>query len=281
MSADTNTRLLDLCAYIAAHADDSLPLTALAERAHLSPTHLQRTFKALIGVSPKQFQDACRLGRFKHDLKNGESVTEALHRCGFGSSSRLYEKLDAHLGMTPTQYRAGGAGLQISWACCDTPLGRVLIAATDRGLCFVQFGDSDAALVRQLASEFHAAELAPMNPAAQPQLAAWMDHLRQQLGQGSVAELPLDLQGTAFQVRIWRQLLSIPRGEVRSYSQLAAELGAPRATRAVASACARNRIAVLVPCHRVLRADGTLGGYRWGLERKRALLAAEAQAQRR
>lgn len=269
-------RLEALCRHIEAHADEDLSLAALAARAHLSPFHLQRRFKALTGLSPKQYQEAVRLRRLRAELREGQPVTRAIQDAGFGSTSRVYEKVATRLGMTPKQYRAGGAGLSISHAAADTPLGRLMMGATDRGLCFVQFGESDAALRAQLQAEYPGAQLAPMDPAMQEAFSGWMQALGAHLaGTNPTPTLPLDLRGTAFQMRVWRYLQQIPCGELRSYREVAEAIGAPRAVRAVASACARNRVALLVPCHRVIRGDGSLGGYKWGLERKRSLIDQE------
>ncbi|HEX4896665.1 MAG TPA: methylated-DNA--[protein]-cysteine S-methyltransferase [Solimonas sp.] len=269
-------RLQALCRHIEAHADQELSLEALAARAHLSPYHLQRRFKALTGLSPKQYQEGVRLRRLRQELRQGQPVTRAIQDAGFGSASRVYEKVATRLGMTPKQYRAGGAGLAISYAAADTPLGRLMMGATDRGLCFVQFGDSDAALRAQLQAEYPGAQLAAMDAAMHALFEGWMRALGAHLaGRASSPALPLDLRGTAFQMRVWRYLQQIPAGELRSYREVAEAIGAPRAVRAVASACARNRIALLVPCHRVIRGDGSLGGYKWGLERKRVLIDQE------
>jgi AraC family transcriptional regulator of adaptative response/methylated-DNA-[protein]-cysteine methyltransferase len=272
-------RMRDLAGFIRAHADEPLPLARLAGEAGLSPFHLQRAFKAVLGVSPKAFQAAERLKAFKTRLRAGDSVLGATFEAGYGSTSRVYEQLDGSLGMTPSAYRAGGAGERITHAVRETALGPLMMAATDRGVCFVQFGDSAEALLAQLRAEFPKAELEPSGPASRAPLDAWMAALDDHLSQaGPRPDLPLDLRGTAFQVRVWRFLLGVKAGEVVSYSEVAAGVGAPRAVRAAASACAANRLAVLIPCHRALRADGGLGGYRWGLERKRALLDAERAA---
>ncbi len=273
------SRMQDLAAYIRAHADEPLPLSRLAEAAGLSPYHLQRSFKAVIGVSPKAFQAAERLKGFKARLRAGDSVLGATFDTGYGSTSRIYEQVDGGLGMTPSAYRSGGAGETIAWAVRDTALGPLMMAATGRGVCFVQFGDSAEALLAQLTVEFPKASLTPAGEAAREPLDAWMAALDDHLSRaGPRPDLPLDLRGTAFQVAVWRFLLSLKPGEVVSYGEVAAGVGAPKAVRAAASACARNRLAVLIPCHRVLRADGGLGGYRWGLARKRALLDAERAA---
>jgi AraC family transcriptional regulator of adaptative response/methylated-DNA-[protein]-cysteine methyltransferase len=275
-------RIEAVARFIDAHADEPLPLARLAARARLSPAHFQRRFKARMGVSPKVYQDGVRLARLKAGLRGGEAVLDAIVGAGFSSTSRLYGEAARNLGMTPSAYRAGGAGETIAYACRPTALGLLMMAATDRGVCFAQFGTSEAALRRELAAEFPRAALAPSARATSAELEAWVRAFEAHLGGDAPRpELPLDLRGTAFQIRVWRFLLGIGAGEVRSYTEVAAGIGAPRAVRAAASACAANRIAVLVPCHRVLRGDGGLGGYRWGLERKRALLDRERTAARR
>jgi len=269
-------RMQSLARYIEVHADETLPLARLARQAHLSPAHLQRTFKAAIGVSPKAYQDAARFGRLKSGLKAGRSVLDSIADAGFQSTSRVYGSATRSLGMTPSAYRAGGAGETIAYAGRDTVLGPLLMAGTDRGVCFAQFGPNAAALTVQLREEFPKATLVESRMTASRELDAWIKAFEAHLA-GSIPrpDLPLDLRGTAFQIKVWRFLLQVPEGEVLSYTELAAGIEAPKAVRAAASACAANRIAVLVPCHRVLRGDGGLGGYRWGLERKRALLDQE------
>ena len=278
----TTRRIKALARYIEAHAEEPLPLARLAAAAHLSSAHLQRTFKAVLGVSPKAYQDQMRLARLKSGLKGGERVLDSITAAGFQSTSRVYGSATRSLGMTPSAYRAGGAGETIAYACRETALGLVLMAATDRGVCFAQFGASEAELIERLAEEFPNASRVASAMTASPELDAWIAafdaHVR---GSAPRPDLPLDLRGTAFQIRVWRFLLSIPAGDVLSYTELAAAIEAPRAVRAAASACAANRVAVLVPCHRVLRGDGSLGGYRWGLERKRALLDQERAVRRR
>lgn len=265
-----------MVAYIDAHLDERLPLARLADQAGMSPFHFQRTFKAVLGVSPKEYQAAARLRGFKRKLRAGDTIAGAGYEAGYGSLSRVYEKIDGGLGMTPSAYRAGGAGETIVHAVRETPLGFLMMAATDRGVCFVHFGDSASALLDELRREFPKAALEPAPAAAQAPLDAWMTALTAHLATGAPRpELPLDLRGTAFQIKVWRFLLSVPAGDVVSYSELAHGIGDPAAVRAAANACGANRIAVLVPCHRALRADGNLGGYRWGLARKRALIAAE------
>ena len=274
-------RIEEVARYLESHADEPLPLAKLAARAHLSPAHFQRRFKALLGVSPKAFQDGVRLARLKAGLRSGGPVLDAIIGAGFSSTSRVYGEAARNLGMTPSTYRAGGAGETIAYAVRRTALGLLLMAATDRGVCFAQFGPSEAALLREVAAEFPKATLAASPLADSPQLDAWIRAFEAHLGgHAPRPDVPLDLRGTAFQVKVWRFLLGIREGELVSYGEVAAGIGQPRAVRAAAAACAANRIAVLVPCHRVLRGDGGLGGYRWGIERKRALIDGERAATR-
>src|ERR1700678_200176 len=274
---DGTTQLMQgLARYIDENADEPMPLARLARQAHLSPAHLQRRFKAVLGVSPKAYQDAARLKRLKSGLKSGHSVLDSIADAGFQSTSRVYAAPTRNLVMPPSAYRAGGAGETIAYACRDTALGPLLMAATERGVCFAQFGKSESALEAQLGSEFPRATLLASDMADSPKLGAWIKAFEAHIaGTAPRPDLPLDLRGTAFQIRVWRFLLQVPEGDVISYGELARDIGSPRAVRAAASACAANRIAVLVPCHRVLRGDGGLGGYRWGLERKRALIDRE------
>jgi len=262
--------------FIRAHSGDPLPLAELASRAHLSPFHFQRSFKAALGVTPRQFVESCRVETLKGQLRADSSVTDAIYDAGFGSSSRVYEKVDTHLGMTPAQYRAGGKQITISHASVDSALGRLMIGATDRGICFIQFAESDQELLDLLAAEYPAAALQPMPKESRPQFHAWMTALHQYLaGESRNLNLPLHLRATAFQMKVWRYLQSIPYGTVQSYKEVAAALGRPKGARAVARACATNRVAILIPCHRVIRGTGDLAGYKWGLDRKRALLDQE------
>lgn len=273
-------RLVELARHIEAHADESLPLATLAHRAGLSPGRLQKKFKAAFGVSPKAYQDGIRLGKFRQSLRNGSDVTDAIYAAGYGSTSRVYGEAMRNVGMAPRAYRAGGEGETIHYACGDTALGTLLMAATGRGVCFAQFGESANELVETLSREFPNAQLTESQSRDAPELDAWMQALDAHLADdGPRPDLPLDLRGTAFQLRVWRFLLSVREGEVLSYGELAGRLGQPRAARAVAAACAANRIGVLVPCHRVLRGNGDLGGYRWGIERKRTLLDRERRRQ--
>ena len=266
----------DLCRYIAAHCDEALLLRDLAARAGLSPFHLQRKFKAMIGVTPREYQESCRLKTLKSGLQSKCSVTEAIYDAGFNSSSRVYSRSDTRLGMTPRQYRLGGKTLQISYADAMTPLGCLMIGATDRGICFIQFGASASDLYESLQGEFPAALLTPMAGDAQQQFSLWRKNLSDYLkGQAALMNLPLDIRGTSFQIKVWKYLQKIPAGSTRSYAEVAKGIGRPAAARAVARACASNRIAIAVPCHRVIRGDGKMSGYRWNPERKRRLLDIE------
>lgn len=275
-ATDSAARIHALCRHIETHAGERLSLADLAAHSGLSASHLQRRFTALIGISPHEYQQACRLGTLKERLRAGVRVSDAVQDAGYGSDSRVYEKSNATLGMTPAQYARGGGGLEISFATADTPLGALLIAATDRGICSVQLGDDAAVLHRALLREFPQARIAAMPERARAAFDSWLDALRVFLAGGKLRQdLPLDLRGTVFQQKVWRYLQTIPRGETRSYADVARAIGAPGAARAVGSACGSNRIALLIPCHRVLRGDGGDGGYRWGVARKRRLLTIE------
>jgi AraC family transcriptional regulator, regulatory protein of adaptative response / methylated-DNA-[protein]-cysteine methyltransferase len=276
-------RLEALCDYIREQAGSGERLTIehLAARAALSPAQLKREFTARVGVTPRQFVESCRLEALRLGLRKERSVTDAIYEAGFGSASRVYERTGALLGMTPGDYRRRGERQTISHATLRTPLGFLLVGATERGLCFVQFGGDEAALVAELAREYPAAERVAVERPYSEALAAWLTALQEHLaGTRADLELPLDVRASAFRARVWRYLQTIPRGEVRSYSEVAAAIGAPRAVRAVASACAGNPTALVIPCHRVLRASGELGGYRWGLERKQQLLEQEGAMNR-
>ncbi len=259
-------------AFLEAHADEPVPLRALARAAGLSPFHLQRTFKKLVGVTPKRYADAQRADRLKALLKDGTSVASATFEAGYGSSSRAYAHASQRLGMTPARYARGGKGLHLRFTIVPTALGRLLVAATDRGIAAVKLGDSDRALAASLRAEYPEAIL---ERGAEP-LAGWTALIARSLAEDvDLSAIPLDLRATTFQRRVFEALRSIPRGETRSYAELAAAIGQPTAVRAVASACAKNPTALVVPCHRIVRTDGTLGGYRWGVARKRALLQNE------
>lgn len=247
-------------------------LPQLSKQVGLSPFHLQRLFKRATGLSPREYQSARRIQHVKHGLRQGGDVTTALYDAGFGSSSRLYEQAPQQLGMTPGEYKRGGAGANISFAIAPSPLGRLLVAATDRGLCAVRFGDSANDLERDLRTEFHAAELHRDDSAMKQYLEPLLALIR---GENTVIDLPLDVRATAFQKKVWEKLRQIPSGKTRSYSEIARQIGNPDAVRAVARACASNPVALAIPCHRVIRSDGDEAGYRWGLERKRKLLQQE------
>lgn len=275
--ADAKAALVGgVCAYIEKNADRVPTLGELARQVHLSPSHLQRTFKSVAGVSPKQYADACRLRRLKSELRTSKDVAEAVYGAGFGSSSRVYERADARLGMTPGDYRKGGTGVAITYAPLESAFGLLLLGATDRGICFLQFGESLAGLVAELQHEYPAASVGPMRDPHAPAFNQWANALKRYLkGEAPCPDLPVDVRSTAFQAKVWSYLQSIPPGQVQSYGEVAAGIGQPQAARAVGHACATNRIALLIPCHRVIRGGGELGGYRWGLARKRALLEAE------
>lgn len=277
-AAATNeaARIAEVCRYIETHAEAQLPLAELAQRVHLSPFHFQRRFKAIVGLSPKAYAEACRLKNLRRELRTSASVSDAIYGVGYGSGSRVYEKIDTRLGMTPAEYRAGGQGVMISYAVGTTALGMILIAATDRGICFLQFGDDDASLLATLRTEYPAARIDAMPAAQDAPFRDWMQRLGEHLaGRRPQLDLPLHTRGTAFQLEVWKYLQTIPYGEVRSYAEVATAIGKPKAMRAVARACASNHVALLVPCHRVIRGDGALSGYRWGLERKRVLIDQE------
>ena len=252
--------------------DEPVTLAVLARECALSPFHLQRTFKRLIGVSPRDYRRARRSARFRSLLGASPSVTDAIYTAGYGSSSRAYERSDRELGMTPATYRRGGRGTAIGFTIVTTTAGRLLVATTERGVCAVRFGSADAALETELRREFPQARLRRLARGRDAWVRAIVGHVER--GQ-PLGRVPLDVQATAFQRRVWQALRAIPPGSVRSYREVAAAIGAPMAVRAVASACARNPVAVVVPCHRVVRADGGIGRYRWGVRRKQVLLERE------
>lgn len=247
-------------------------LAALSAQISISPHHLQRTFKRLMGISPRQYADAKRLGVLKSQLKKGDDVTTALYEAGYGSSSRLYERANGQLGMTPATYRRGGNGMRIGYTIVDSPLGRLLVAATKRGISALYLGDSDARIESTLRKEYPNAEIRRDQNGMNDWVRTIVKHLR---GLEPRLDLPVDVQATAFQRRVWEELRNIPYGSTRSYSQIARAIGRPRANRAVARACATNPVSVVIPCHRVVREDGHLGGYRWGLDRKQTLIEQE------
>ncbi|MDH7479893.1 MAG: methylated-DNA--[protein]-cysteine S-methyltransferase [Syntrophomonadaceae bacterium] len=264
-----------VCRIIEEH-DSGRPLTlaALAAQVRVSRHHLQKTFRRVMGITPRQYFEACRVSRLKALCREGRNVTSALYDAGYGSSSRLYEQSLSRFGMTPGTYRRGGQGMKIGYAIAESPLGRLLVAATGNGICAVSLGESDSDLIQALAREYPAAEIREDGSG----LGEWVEALLKYLGGWQPhLDLPLDLRVTAFQQRVYQELRAIPYGETRTYQEVAAALGQPGAVRAVARACAANPAALLVPCHRVLRKDGRPGGYRWGLERKARLLALESE----
>lgn len=261
------------CRAIAATEDGIPTLSELGRETGLSPHHLQRLFKGLLGVSPRQYGEALRLRRLKKGLRDGEGIAEALYGAGYGSPSRLYEKAGPHLGMTPASYQEGGKGAQIAYATAESPLGRLLVAATAKGICMVALGSGEQALVRELEAEYPAAEIRRDEGA----LAGRLDAVLDRIAGGPGGDLPLDVRATAFQWRVWEALAAIPAGETRSYGEIAKALGQSGAARAVGRACATNPVAVVIPCHRAVGASGALTGYRWGTGRKKALLATEQE----
>lgn len=259
-------------AYLATHADQTVTLTQLARVASMSAHHLQRRFKAIVGLSPREFQSAVRAGKLRTSLRDGRDVTTAIYEAGYGSPSRVYEAAPTGKGMSLSSYRRGGAGMRIGYSMIASPVGAVLVAATENGVCSVKIGSSEAALAADLRREYPGAEIV----AGQKPRAEWIKAVAKHLrGDERSLDLPIDVQATAFQWKVWRALQRIPYGETRAYAEVARSIGKPKAVRAVASACARNPVAIVVPCHRVVPAAGGIGGYRWGTVRKARLLAAE------
>lgn len=263
------------CRDIDRHLDGDVTLDAIAARLGCSPFHLQRVFRQVSGVTPRAYTVQQRMERLKQGLRNGRSVTAAHYDAGFTSGSQLYAGPGEELGMTPRAYREAGAGLAIAFTVRETALGAMLVAATARGICAVRLGDAAAALEASLRTEYHAAAVTPGGAALDSAVDRILDHLA---GRGPHLDLPLDIQETAFQRQVWEALRRIPVGETRSYAEVARSIGAPTASRAVAGACAANPVALLIPCHRAVRTDGGLGGYRWGVDRKARLLAMERTA---
>src|SRR5277367_3027085 len=260
---------------LAAGSEDSLRLSEIAAELRTSPATLRRAFAQVTGLTPRELAAALRVERFKAMLRAGRSITEALYETGYGSASRVYERSNAQLGMTPATYRKGGMGMKIGYSIAKSALGEVLVAATDRGVSAVYLGDAEAKLVQELKDEYPRAELVP----ADDSFERWVKEIVQRVeGKPPRIELPLDLQATAFQRRVWQELQRIPAGTTRTYSQVAKAVGNPKAVRAVARACATNPVSIVVPCHRVIRQDGNLAGYRWGLSRKEQLIATERAA---
>ena len=262
----------EACLYIEEHAGELPTLEDLSAHTGVSAYHLQRVFKRVAGITPRQYAEAMRINQFKTKVRKGATVTGAMYDSGYGSSSRLYERAPARLGMTPADYRRGGKGVRIRYTIAGSPLGRLLVAGTEKGVCSVRLGDSDAALESNLLGEYPAADVSRDDQAMSEWVGQLLSHLD---GARPHLDLPLDVQATAFQWRVWEALREIPYGSTRSYSEVARAIGRPTATRAVARACATNPVALVIPCHRVVRRDSSLGGYRWGIERKRALLERE------
>jgi AraC family transcriptional regulator, regulatory protein of adaptative response / methylated-DNA-[protein]-cysteine methyltransferase len=261
-----------VCRLIARSVEERPNLSAIGEQFRLSQSHLQRLFKKLMGITPREYAEALRTDRFKGHIKGGRSVTDALYEAGYGSSSRLYEKASAQLGMTPATYRKGGQGMNVRYTIAESPLGLLLVAATDRGICSVQLGDTSEELACGLREEFPQAEVRQDETDLSTQVRTLLDYLE---GVRPHPDLPLDVQGTAFQKRVWEELRRIPAGQTASYGEIAERIGQPTAVRAVARACANNPVALVTPCHRVVRQDGEISGYRWGVRRKRKLLERE------
>ncbi len=249
-------------------------LTELSTAVGWSPAYLQKSFKQSTGLSPSEYASACRIGQLKNSLRKGTDVTQAWVDSGYGSSSRVYENGAARLGMLPSAYRNGGAGMLIHWTITETVLGKALIAATDRGICAVALANSESGLLAELQAEFPKAVLNPVEDSDQV-IATPVQQVAESLS-GKQQSFAVELTGTAFQHKVWQALMTIPKGQTRSYSELAASVGMPKAARAVARACASNKVAVLVPCHRVIRGDGSFGGYRWGLPLKDRILRQES-----
>lgn len=261
-----------VCRVIEENLEEPVTLSRLSRAVGVSPHHLQRTFKRALGVSPRQYADARRLAGLKSKLRGGQDVTGAMYDVGYGSSSRLYERAPGKLGMTPATYRRGGEGMEIGYAIVGSPLGRLLVARTERGICAVDVGESDRALERKLRREFPRAAVREDRNGLRSSVRTLLDHLE---GKAPRLKLPLDVQGTAFQCRVWEELLKIPYGRTKTYGEVARAVGKPKAARAVGSACGRNPAPLVIPCHRVVRGTGALGGYGLGIERKKALLQKE------
>jgi AraC family transcriptional regulator of adaptative response/methylated-DNA-[protein]-cysteine methyltransferase len=262
-------------AYIDGNPSRPIRLADIARAAHASPGHLQRVFTRILGISPRAYSEAKREDRLRQELRHGRPVSRAVYDAGYGSSRPVYGRVGSPLGMTPATYRKGGDGAVIRYAIINAPIGCVLVAATERGLCSVRIGDRAATLEAELRTEFPAAQI-EHEPAL---VKKWVDAVRDLLtGSGAPQNLPLDVLATAFQRRVWEALRRIPAGETRTYSEVADAIGSPRGARAVARACATNPVALVVPCHRVVRSGGGESGYRWGIERKRALLEQESRA---
>jgi len=280
----TSSDALERAREILDRSDEVPNLGELASQVGLSPSHLQRAFRRAYGVSPAEYARSKRFGEFKRALREGASITDAIYDAGFGSGSRVYEHSDRLLGMPPARYREGAAGVAIRYTTLACPLGRVLVAATARGLCAVNIGDDDDALLQKLRDEFPRAQITRVDAGRDEWLSVVVERVAAQFGKSENAAQsglpPLDIAATAFQWRVWDALTRIPAGETRSYGEIARMIGAPNAARAVGRACGSNKLALIVPCHRVVREDGTPGGWRWGAARKQQLLERERKAVR-
>jgi len=270
--SETEQRVERARRYLDEHSDEPITLRRLAAQVELSPFHVQRAFTRVVGLSPKAYQDAKRMERFTASLKRGETVTDATYEAGFGSSSRLYARVNEDLSMTPSAFRSGGMGVTLRYTTVPTAAGRMLVAVTERGIAAVSLGDTEAVLVRSLHHDYPNAVLRRNTKGLEKQVCYFFECLN---GNAAVDHLPLDVKATVFQRKVWQALQQIPRGQTRSYQEIARAIGQPTAARAVARACADNSVAVAIPCHRVVRGDGQLAGYRWGLHRKKRLLDLE------
>jgi AraC family transcriptional regulator of adaptative response/methylated-DNA-[protein]-cysteine methyltransferase len=267
----------EACTFIQQHAEEPLTLAEVAAHVGMSPFHLQRTFTRLVGISPRAYQDAVRAERFRDGLRLGTPVSGAVYDAGYGSISRVYERRPTGRGMTPAAYRRGGKGMAMTYTIVDSPVGRLMVAGTAKGICSVKLGDRDDRLEQELRSEYPEASISREGTGVASWVRTLLGHLN---GSRPHLDLPIDVQATAFQWKVWRYLQSIPAGETRAYSEVARAIGKPSAVRAVARACASNPVCLVVPCHRVVGKDGALTGYRWGIARKEALLAREVKGQK-
>lgn len=272
INSDIAQLTTDICDYIEDKHPEAVTLQELGQAFSVSPYHLQRTFKQITGVSPRQYADNLRVEDFKEKIRNGERITDAIYSAGFGSSSRLYEHSDEKLGMTPSSYKKKGEGMTIFYSVVDCPLGQLLVGVTERGICKISLGDTSDELIQLMDKEFALAERILDDEG----VGYWVEKIIAYLeGWQPNLDLPLDIRATAFQLKVWQQLQKIPVGETRTYSDIAEAIGQPTANRAVANACGSNPVALVIPCHRIIRKDRGLGGYRWGISRKEALLEQE------
>lgn len=278
VSSDPRIELVKrVCRAIENDYDNAVTLACLSKRLGMSPFHIQKSFKAIMGITPRQYAQGRRTSKFKAGVRQGQSITNAMYNAGYSSSSRLYERATSELGMTPATYGRGGSGAFISYTIAESPLGGLLVAATEKGICAIRLGNSEVDLEASLRKEYPAAQIHRNDGPMRGWLREVLDHLA---GRQPHLALPLDIQATAFQRRVWESLRLIPYGSTRSYSEVAKAIGSPTAARAVARACATNPVALAIPCHRVIREDGSLGGYRWGLGRKKRLLEQEGSTDR-